>query len=340
LNETHTPQTGAVNQAVNQTVSLLRRINPPVLALILAILLFFAGGLINPDFVNLNSAINVVRLAAFLGIIAAGQTLVIISGGEGIDLSAGTVVTLAAILVFRITNGQNELVPIGLAAALIAGSLIGFVNGLGVTLVNIPPLVMTLGMSGVVSGTILIVTQGQLIGKTPPIMSQFISDPLIAGIPGVVFFWLLLSGFMWLVLERSTYGRQLFAIGVNRTAARLSGVRVQWIVILTFTLSGALSALGGFMLLGFSQIVFLSLGDPYLFPSIAAVVVGGTLLSGGKGSYWGTMSGALVLTLIDSLLTAMRGRVPELGEAYKLIILGVMLVVLLSFYGRQRSLRQ
>jgi ribose transport system permease protein len=111
-------------------------------------------------------------------------------------------------------------------------------------------------------------------------------------------------------------------------------------VILTFTLSGMLAALGGFMLLGFSQTVFLNLGEPYLFPSIAAVVVGGTLLSGGKGSYWGTMSGALVLTLIDSLLVGLRARIPGLGEAHKLIILGVILVLLLSLYGRQRALRQ
>jgi ribose transport system permease protein len=332
--------TSNVTQDSPTVFSRLRRISPPVMALSLAILLFFAGGLVNPDFINIGSAINIVRLSAFLGIIAAGQTLVIISGGEGIDLSAGAIVTLSAILVFRITAGQNELVIPALIIVLIVGGLIGFVNGLGVTLISIPPLVMTLGMAGVVTGLILVVTQGQMIGKTPEIMAQLISNSLVAGIPGVVFFWLLLSIAMWFILERSTYGRQLFAIGVNRTAARLSGVRVQWIVVLTFALSGVLSALGGFMLLGFSQVVFLTLGDQYLFPSIAAVVVGGTLLSGGKGSYWGTMSGALVLTLIDSLLTALRARVPALGDAYEQIILGVMLVVLLSIYGRQRSLRQ
>lgn len=325
-----------LNGTFSSLVAALRtRLSPPLLALLLAILLFFAGGLINPDFVNAAQAINIVRLAAFLGIIAAGQTLVIISGGEGIDLSAGALVTLSAILVFRLSNGQNELIPVVLALALAVGAGIGFVNGLGITLLSIPPLVMTLGMAGVVEGLILIVTQGQLLGKTPELMATLISNPLVAGLPGVVFFWLLMGVAMWLVLERSTYGKQLFAVGVNRTAARLSGVRVQRVVVLTFTLSGMLSALGGFMLLGFSQTVFLNLGDPYLFPSIAAVVVGGTLLSGGKGSYWGTMSGALVLTLIESLLRAMR-----LQEAYKLIVLGAVLVILISIYGRQRGFRQ
>ncbi len=106
-------------------------------------------------------------------------------------------------------------------------------------------------------------------------------------------------------------------------------------VLFTYTLSGLLAALGGFILLGFTQRVFINLGDPYLFPSIAAVVVGGTMLAGGKGSYWGTMSGALVLTLITSLLRAM-----QLPEAYQLIILGSILVLLISIYGRQRMLRQ
>jgi ribose transport system permease protein len=147
--------------------------------------------------------------------------------------------------------------------------------------------------------------------------------------------WLLLALVLWVVPERSTYGKHLFAVGVNRTTARLSGVNVPLVVIMTYTLSGLLSAFGGFILLGFTQRVFLNLGNPYLFPSIAAVVVGGTVLAGGKGSYWGTMAGALVLTLIDSLLRAL-----QIDEAYQLMVLGGLLVLLLSVYGRQRSLRQ
>jgi ribose transport system permease protein len=309
--------------------------NPPLLALLLAIVLFFAGGLINPNFVNLNQATNIVRLAAFLGIIAAGQTLVIISGNEGIDLSVGGVVTLAAILVYRFSDGSNEMVLPALALALGAGAWIGMINGLGIILLNIPPLVMTLGMTGVIGGTILVVTQGELIGDTPPILARAISEPLIFGIPGVILIWGLLALVMWLILERTTYGKQLFAIGVNRTTARLSGVRVSHVVVATYALSGFLAAFAGFVLLGFTQTVFLNLGGPYLFPSIAAVVVGGTMLAGGKGSYFGTMSGALVLTLVESLL-----RAAGQEEAQQLMILGVILLVLLSLYGRQRNLRQ
>jgi ribose transport system permease protein len=311
------------------------RLSPPLIALLLAVALFFLGGLLAPGFVNLAQAINIIRLSAFLGIISAGQTLVIISGGEGIALSIGAIVTLSAILVFRIVDGQNSMVLPALAVALLAGTAFGALNGLGVTALGVPPLVMTLGMAGVVQGSILVLTQGQLVGKTAPIMPTLISHPLILGVPGVVVIWGLVGLGMWLLLERTVYGKRLFAVGVNRTTSRLSGVRVPRTVLLTYALSGLLSALGGFMLLGFTQSVFLNLGERYLFPSVAAVVVGGTVLAGGKGSYWGTMSGALVLTLIGSLLTAV-----QLPEAARQIILGATLLVLLSAYGRQRSLRQ
>ena len=311
------------------------KFSPPLLALLLAIALFFLGGILRPGFANVDQAINIVRLAAFLGIIAAGQTLVIICGGEGIDLSIGAVVTLGAILVFRIVDGDNNMVVPAMAVCLLAGAAIGLVNGLGVTALGIPPLVMTLGMAGVVQGIILVVTQGEMIGSPAPIMSTLISRPLIGSIPGVVIIWVLLGLVMWLLLQRTRYGKQLFAVGTNRVTSRLSGVRVPLIVLVTYMLSGTLAALGGFMVLGFTGSVFLNLGDRYLFTSIAAVVVGGTVLAGGSGSYWGTMSGALVLTLITSLLTAL-----QLPEAFRLMVLGFILLVLLSIYGRQVGLRQ
>jgi len=322
-------------ETIRDRVQGANRISPPLLALMLAIALFFLGELVADGFVNFNQATNIVRLAAFLGIIAAGQTLVIISGGEGIDLSVGAIVTLGAILTFRLTEGRAELIVPVLALVLLVGLLIGLVNGIGIVFLRIPPLVMTLAMAGVVQGLILLVTRGQLEGETPEIMSQLISRPLIFDLPGVVFLWPLLGVGMWLLLERTPYGKMLFAVGINRMTAKLSGINVPLVVMLTYGLSGLLAALGGFVLLGFTEQVFLNLGDRYLFPSIAAVVIGGTLLSGGKGSYWGTMSGALVLQLINSLLQA-----AGLPQAAQLIILGTVLLVLISLYGRQQAFRQ
>jgi ribose transport system permease protein len=315
-------------------------IPPPLAAVLLAIVLFVLSGLLPNGFgSNLDiagaQATNIIRLAVFLGVVAAGQTLVIISGGEGIDLSAGAVVTLAAIVTYSIVSGHNENVLLALPAALIVGALIGLLNGLGVTFLKIAPLVMTLGMAGVVTGLIIVLTQGSVNGAVAPIMTQIIARPVFLGIPGAIPIWLLIGAGMWLLLQRTTYGKQLFAIGTNRITARLSGVNVTGMAVATYALAGMLAGLAGFLIVGNTGVVHIRIGDPFLFPSIAAVAVGGTLLSGGKGSYWGTMAGALVLTLITSLLTTM-----QMPESVRRMVLGATLLIMISIYGRQRGLRQ
>jgi ribose transport system permease protein len=317
-------------------------ISPPVAALILAVVLFLLSGLLPNGFgsdldVARAQATNIVRLAVFLGVIAAGQTLVIISGSEGIDLSAGSVVTLTAILTYILVNGADARVLLALLVVLAVGALIGFVNGVGITFLKISPFVMTLGMAGVVTGAIIVLTHGNVSGKVAPIMTRLIARPLSPSlqIPNAVIIWLLFGILMWLLLERTTFGKNLFAIGVNRITAKLSGVSVTRMNLLTYSLAGALAGFGGFLLVGNTGVVHLQLGQPFLFPSIAAVAVGGTLLSGGKGSYWGTMAGAIVLTLITSLLTTM-----QMPESVRRMVLGGTLLILISIYGRQRALRQ
>ena len=317
-------------------------ISPPVAALILAIVLFLLSGLLPNGFgsdldVARAQAMNILRLAVFLGVIAAGQTLVIISGSEGIDLSAGSVVTLAAILTYIIVNGADARVLPALFVVLLVGALIGFINGVGITFLKISPFVMTLGMAGVVTGAIIVLTHGSVTGKVAPIMTRLIARPLSPSfqVPNAIIIWLLFGILMWLLLERTTFGRNLFAIGVNRITAKLSGVNVTGTNLLTYALAGALAGFGGFLLVGNTGVVHLQLGQPFLFPSIAAVAVGGTLLSGGKGSYWGTMAGAIVLTLITSLLTTM-----QMPESVRRMVLGGTLLILISIYGRQRALRQ
>jgi len=319
-----------------------RRLNisPPAAAVLLAVVLFLLSGLLPNGYgsnldVAVAQATNILRLSVFLGIIAAGQTLVIISGGEGIDLSAGAVVTLAAILTYVIVNGRNGMVIPALAAALAVGAAVGLLNGVGIAFLRIAPLVMTLGMAGVITGLILVAQHGNVSGAVAPIMTRVIARPWFLGIPGAVILWILVGGLMWLLLERTRFGKNLFAIGTNRTTARLSGVNVTGMVLATYALAGMLAGLGGFMVVGNTGVVFINIGNPFLFPSIAAVAVGGTLLSGGKGSYFGTMAGALVLTLISSLLTTM-----QMPNSVRQIVLGATLLILISIYGRQRGFRQ
>jgi len=315
-------------------------ISPPVAALILAVVLFLLSGLLPNGFgsdldVARAQAVNIVRLAVFLGVIAAGQTLVIISGYEGIDLSAGTVVTLTAILTYVTVKGENSMVLPALLISLVVGGFIGLLNGVGITFLKLSPFVMTLGMSGVVQGVIYVINHGNVQGKVAPIMTRIIAGPWFGGVPGAIIIWLIFAVLMWLLLERTTFGRNLFAIGTNRITARLSGVNVTWMNLATYALAGALAGFGGFLGVGNTGVVFLALGNSFLFPSIAAVAVGGTLLSGGKGSYWGTMAGAIVLTLITSLLTTM-----QMTEAVRRMVLGGTLLLLISIYGRQRGFRQ
>ncbi len=313
-------------------------ISPQVTALLLALLLFLASGFLPNGFNSvdtaINQAFNILRLSSFLALIAAGQTLVIISGGEGIDLSAGAIVTIAVLITYKLVNGDNSLVLPVLLFVIACGAAIGLINGLGIAYLKIPPFVMTLGMAGVVIGTLLVVTRGLYDGKVAPIMTNIIARDLVWGIPGMLFLWIIFGVLMTILLERTRYGKQLFAIGVNRLTARLSGVRVDRMVVSTYTIAGALAAFSGFILVGFTQNAGLLVGNQYLFPSIAAVAIGGTLLSGGKGSYFGTMAGAIVIQLITSLLTTM-----QLPEAIQQIVYGSILIVLLIVYGREKGIR-
>ena len=313
-------------------------LSPQVTAMLLALLLFLASGLLPNGFNSvetaINQAFNILRLSAFLALIAAGQTLVIISGGEGIDLSAGAIVTISVLFTYRFINGDNAMVLPVLLFVLAAGAIVGLVDGLGIAYLEIPPFVMTLGMAGVVTGTLLVVTRGLYDGKVAPIMTNVFARDLAWGIPGMLFLWIIFGVLMTVLLERTRYGKQLFAIGVNRLTARLSGVQVDRMVVATYAIAGALAAFCGFILVGWLQNAGLLVGNQYLFPSIAAVAVGGTLLSGGKGSFFGTMVGAIVIQLITSLLTTM-----QLPEAIQQIVFGLILIILLIAYGREKGMR-
>ena len=204
-----------------------KRLSPPLIAFLLALLLFLSSVILFSHDAFLPSladrGLNILRISAFLGIIAAGQTLVIISGGEGIDLSVGTTVTLSAMVVGWIANKQDSLVWPALLAAIGVGAAIGLLNGLGVAILKVHPLVMTLGVSGLTNGIMLAIYKGKVLGGAGPLMTKIISYPLFVGLSGAVLIWAVVSLLVWLLLKRTLYGRHLFAIGVNREAARLFG---------------------------------------------------------------------------------------------------------------------
>ena len=308
--------------------------NPLVLAGLAILALLAIGEAVAPGFAGAGQLRSQFVIAAMLGVIAAGQNLVILAGREGIDLSVGAMLGLGALVAGNVMDGDNAMILAGLGAAVAVTGAFGLLNGLGITILRIPPLVMTLGMAGVIQGLLIILTSGRPSGRAAPALTRFIIDPLVAGIPGLVFVWAGLAVLLIWFLRRSRAGLNIYAIGTNQEAARLSGVPVTATRVLVFALSGAFSGITGVLILGYTQSVFIGVGNAYVLPSIIAVVIGGTPLSGGTGGYTGTIAGAILLTLLQSLLNAMA--IEPFGRQ---IIFGLVLIGLMLIYGRQDRLR-
>lgn len=317
------------------TLDLARLIrNPLLVACVIIVLLLALGEILSPGFASWNQIVSLLVISALLSLVAAGQNLVILGGREGIDLSVGGMIGLGALVAGNVMQGQDAAIVPALLATLAITFAAGLVNGFGVAVVRIPPLVMTLGMAGVLGGLLVVLTRGQPSGAAAPGLVAFVTRPVLFGLPGMLFIWVAVGVLLWLFLHRSKPGLAIYAIGSNEVAARLAGVPVVWTRILLFGLSGMFAGLTGFFLLGYTTTVFIGVGNQYVLPSVIAVVIGGTSLAGGIGGYTGTMAGAVVLRLLESILTTLS--IEPFGRQ---IIFGATLLLLMLFYGRQRTLR-
>jgi ribose transport system permease protein len=307
---------------------------PISIAIMIILVLLGVGEFLSPGFASFSQILRLLVVSALLGIVAAGQNLVILGGKEGIDLSVGGVISLAAIVGGNIMDGSNVGIVPAILGCLAVGAFFGGLNGLGVTLLRIPPLVMTLGMLGVLQGLLIVVRQGIPSGLAAPALSSFVSQPQILGLPGLLWLWLGIGLFMAFLLRKTVFGYRVYAIGSNENVAKMSGVPVKLIRILLFVISGMFSAMAGLCILGYTGSSFANVGDQYMLASVIAVVLGGTPLSGGKGGYTGTMAGAILLIILQSILTTL-----NIDESGRQLIFGTALVVLLFFYGRAKGLR-
>jgi len=307
---------------------------PLVVALALIVVLLLLGEWLSPGFASGRQILRLLIVAAMLGIVAAGQNLVILGGREGIDLSVGGVVSLSAIIAGNLMNGADSGIPLAILACVATGALFGLFNGMGVTLLRIPPLVMTLGMLGVLQGLLVVIRQGIPSGRAAPGLSEFVTQPFLFGLPGIIWLWIAIGLFMAFLLNLTVFGHRIYAIGSNEQAAYMAGVPVRVIRIAVFTLSGVFAAIAGICLLGYSGSSFANVGEAYMLPSIIAVVFGGTSLAGGKGGYTGTMAGAVMLTVLQSILTTI-----HIDESGRQMVFGATLLVLMLFYGRGQAMR-
>ena len=311
---------------------LLKR--PLVVALGLILVLLFVGEALSTGFASPQQVLRLLIVAALLGIVAAGQNLVILGGREGIDLSVGGVVSLSAIIAGNLMAGSDGGIPLAILACVATGALFGLANGLGVTLLRIPPLVMTLGMLGVLQGLLVVIRQGIPSGRAAPGLSEFVTQPFLFGLPGIIWLWVAIGLFMAFLLKRTVFGHRIYAIGSNEHAAFMAGVPVTLMRVALFVLSGVFAAIAGICLLGYSGSSFANVGEQYMLPSIIAVVFGGTPLAGGKGGYTGTMAGAVLLVILQSILTTV-----NIDESGRQMVFGATLLVLMLFYGRGRAMR-
>jgi ribose transport system permease protein len=267
-------------------------------------------------------------LSSFLIILALGQGTVILTGG--LDLSVPWVIGFCGILAAGMIRGSNEASIWVVPAVLLLGALIGAVNGLGIVVLGLPPIVITLAMNGILQGAALVYSNGTPDGFSSPGLHWFMTGEIIGIAPVVVFVVLFIIGSVFL-LGGTVFGRRVYAIGNSVTVARLSGVNVPRTLVLVYVLSGVCSALVGVLLTGFSGQASLGMGDDYLLPSIAVVVVGGTLITGGRGHYLGILGGALLLTALQTLLDG-----TNLPHAVRDIIFGlVVLGAVLALRERQ-----
>lgn len=289
------------------------------------VLLFLVTSAIQPGFFSVSGVRNTLLQAAPLGILAAAQTVLMLTGG--IDLSVTMIATGAA---YVAANQSPNGAAIAILMGLLVGLIVGSMNGVGVAIFRVNPLIMTLAMSSILLGLFTAWTQTVLAGSTQvaPFIRLLGGGSWMGSVPYSVLVWGGVAiALIWL-LRRSGWGRLIYAIGDNETAARLAGVRVWQVRLSAYMLSGVLSAIAGILLAGRTGAVDLQLAGAFLLPSVAAAVIGGTSIFGGMGGYSGTILGALILSVLNSLLTFL-----NVGQAIQQMVYGSIVLALAWGYA-------
>lgn len=283
-----------------------------------------------PGIINANWLAVTLRAAVPLAILAACQTLTMLTGG--IDLSVGMVASMAAYIVATQSTGQGDVLAI--IIALVAAGIVGIANGIGVGIFRVHPLIMTLGMTLVVLGLLNVYQLANVQGgvRLPAIIVEIGSGTVGGVLPNNLLVFVPIAILIVVGLRRSGFGRLLFAIGDNPVAARLSGVRAWQVLIALYILSSLLAGIAGFLVAGLTKTASLSLVEQSVLPSVAAAVIGGTSILGGRGGYSGTIVGALILTVLTTLLTVL-----QMPEAVRQILFGAIIVVVAAAYSRVTS---
>lgn len=294
---------------------------------VLIVIMSFA----NSAFLTPRNLLNVAKQTSITTIIGVGMTFVLIIGG--IDLSVGSVMALAGTLAAS-TAVVDKGIPIiiTLLVGLAIGSACGVVNGLGIAFIGFPPFIMTLGMMTIARGSAMVYTNGTPIFGLSDTFNG-ISSSTFLGIPSLVYYMVVIFALGYIILNKTVFGRRVYAIGGNTEAARLSGVSVSKLTILVYTISGFLSGLAGILICSRITSGNATVASGYEMNAISAAVIGGVSMSGGSGSVVGTVIGALILTIIQNSFDIM-----GINSFYQDVIKGViiLLAVFLDIRGKKK----
>jgi ribose transport system permease protein len=316
----------AATEPAGKRLRRLIRDYPLIPLILLLILLVGALEVMRPGIVNERWAGNTIRFAIPLAMLAACQTLTMLTGG--IDLSAGTAATISAFVVATQTPLHGPW--IAMLIALVPAILIGIVNGVGVGITRVHPLIMTLG-TGLIGIGCLQVYERTVIasGSVVPDFLGWLGTGRTWGLPNSLMLFVPLAVLIILMLRRTGFGRLLYALGENENAARLSGVRAWQVHLALYALSGLLAGITGLLYVGLIKAPSLSLAEPLLLPAVAAAVIGGTSIFGGRGTYSGTIVGALILTVLTTMLTVL-----QMPEGTRRILFGAIILGVTAIYIR------
>jgi ribose transport system permease protein len=300
---------------------------PTFIASACILVILAVGGSINPNFLSINYLLQQLEVASFLGIIAAGLMLVILLGH--IDLSIPWTITMGGMMSTAVANMYATAGALTIPVGLGCGLLVGLVNGLGVAWLRVPSMIFTLGMNAVLQGLVVLYTGGAAPASHATRLMSIMAVERTLGVPNSLFVWGAVSILIVFLLRATQFGRYIYAVGNRERAAYLSGVPTRVVIVVCFALSGLTAALAGIMLTGYSTKAYQGMGDAYLLPSIAAIVLGGTNVLGGTGQYTGTVVGVVLIVLLQSILSVL-----QMPEAGRQVIYGGVLVSMLLIYGR------
>ena len=269
---------------------------------------------------------NLIKFAIPLTMLAACQVLTMLTAG--IDMSVGVVATVSAFVCATLSTAVG--VPAAVVTALGCGLVVGLVNGFGVGIVRVHPLIMTLG-TGLIATGCLQVYQRLFInaGSEIPEFLVWLGTGRTLAMPNGLFLFIPFAAFIFWLMKYTGFGRLLFALGSNENAAKLSGVRAWQVYLALYALSGLIAALAGLLYLGMIRQTSLSLAVPLLLPSVAAAVIGGTSIFGGRGSFAGAIVGALILRVLDTMLTLM-----QMPEGARTALFGLIILAVTALYVR------